>query len=512
MKFTKTKFAAASVALIALQGLSASGAVVVPYSNAPLIVQRQHPIYVPDSPIPAIHGPSKIGCTPGHVFFYRVPVTGAAPLKYKAAGLPAGVTLDATTGVITGSCSTAQTSTVKITVSNAKGAASMDLTLVCAAGSLALTPPMGWTPLGLYGETEDDARIRDAADALNSTGLAAHGWRTVIVDDSWQAVRNSSGELLPNRRFPNMKELGAYIHSKGLQFGLYSAPTQHSCSGYTGSLGHEAQDARTFAGWGIDYLKYEWCPVDIDTEKPTADVPTSFKLMYDRLAATNRDIVFAVSTNGQEYPGSWAADAGANSFTIGGVIPDDWTTYARSTQFYYGNADNSSPGHWIDPGPLLVGRSDYGNVHLTNFKPSEQMYQMSLLCLLPAPLFLNCDLDHLDPNKLNKSTTAMLTNDEVIAVDQDPLGIIGDTMSGGYGTDIWFKPLADGTVAVGLFNKSNTSRQATVNFKDINLAGAQPVRDLWMHKDLPVATDLFTADVPPEGVVLVKIGKPQVQK
>jgi len=508
MKFSHTTLVSFVIASLASHA-PALHAEPLPYSSAPLIVQRQHPVILPDDPLPAIHGPLKIGCTPGNTLFYRVPATGQSPLTFKASGLPPGLTINSTTGVITGSCAKTETDTAKITVSNTKGASSVKLTIVSAAGSLALTPPMGWSALGLYGETEDDTKIRDAADAMNATGLAAHGWRTILVDDSWQGARNPAGQILPNRRFPDMKGLGSYIHSKGLQFGLYSAPTQHSCSGYTGSLGYEAQDARTFAGWGIDYLKYEWCPVDIDTQKPPASLPDAYALMRKQIDATGRDVVYNVSTNGQQDPWDWAADAGANTYTTGGIIPDDWKTYTDSLMLYISLADQGSTGHWIDPGPLLVGRSDYGNVHSSNFTPSEQMYQFSMLCLLPAPLFLNCDLDRLNPNKFNKTTTALLTNDEVIGIDQDSLGAIGQETSGGRGIDVWFKLLADGAVAVGLFNKTNFMHTGTVSFSDINLSGTQPVRDLWMHKDLANATDTFTQDVPPHGVVLVKIGKPQ---
>jgi alpha-galactosidase len=512
MKLRKTSLAAA-VLLTVISGVAASvHADVVPYSNAPLLVQRQHPVVLPDNPIPALHCPAKIGCTPGHTFFYRIPATGQPPLAFKAAGLPAGVSLDPTTGVLTGECAAKETDTATITVTNAKGAASMALTIVCAAGSHSLTPPMGWTPLGLYAETEDDAKIRAAADALNSTGLAAHGWRVLLVDDSWQGSRSPSGMMLPNQRFPDMKALGTYIHGKGLQFGIYSAPTQHSCSGYTGSLGHEADDARLFASWGIDYLKYEWCPVDIDTQAAPTDEQAAFTLMRSKLDATSRDVTYAISTNGRQGPWNWADAAGADTFTIGGVVPDDWQTYTSSLIRYIGISEIAPAGHWIEPGPLLIGRSDYGNLHRSNFTPSEQMFQMSLLCLLPAPLFINCDLQNLNANKFDKTTTAILTNDEIIAVDQDALGAAGLEMSAGPGADCWYKPLSDGTVAIGLFNKSMLPEQGDIRLADIGLSGPQPVRDLWLHKDLDAATDSISMQVPPESVIVLKVGKPGAAK
>ena len=486
----------------------------------------QAPTYVPDGPAPQVHGPRVVGFSPGHPFAYAIPVSGQAPLTFGATGLPPGITLDARTGLLHGTVASASRSIVTLTVRNAKGAATSELTLVCGDHDRALTPPMGWNAFGVYGDTVSDAQIRAAADHLVSTGLAAHGYRYVCLGDAWEGTRDDAGNLRPNRRFPDMRALADYVHAKGLRFGLYSAATPQTCSGYPGSPGHEAQDARTFASWGVDYLTYDWCP-DAGAAPSTtnaapsplppmnaAEMEPAFARMGEALSKSGRDIVFAASVQKtQRYmsefddPVEWAAKAGADTFTLSsGLFDSDKIIrdYASERARFSGRAGD---GHWADLGLLMVGRIGFPKPHLTRLTPPEQMTQMTLWAMYASPLFVSCDLAHLNPNDLNHDTYALLANDEVIAVDQDPAGHPVRVLGGDGTRTIWTRSLADGRVAVALFNGAGTSQNVRIRLADLDMTGAQPVRDLWRLRDLPPVSDAFETQVAGHGVAFVVVGR-----
>lgn len=501
----------------------------------------QAPTYVPDSPAPEVHGPRVVGFSPGHPFAYAIPATGQAPLTFSATGLPPGITIDGKTGLLHGTAASAGKSSVTLTVRNAKGTTTSRLTLVCGDHAHALTPPMGWNAFGVYGDTVRDAQVRAAADYLISTGLAAHGYRYVCLGDAWQGTRDDAGNLRPNRRFPDMRALADYVHSKGLQFGLYSAATPQTCSGYAGSAGHEAQDARTFAAWGIDYLTYDWCP-DAGADKPAtestgigmamgdsslgvyapqrlpsataAEMEPAFARMGDALDKSGRDIVFAASVQKtQRYmsesddPANWAAKAGADTFTLSsGLFDSDKIIreYASDRARFSGRGGE---GHWADLGLLMAGRIGFPKPHLTRLTPPEQMTQMTYWAMYASPLFVSCDLAHLNPNDLNHDTYALLANDEVIAVDQDPVAHPVRVMGGDGTRTIWTRTLADGRVAVALFNGATISQNVRVRLANLGLTGSQPVRDLWRLRDLSPVSDTFETQVAAHGVAFVVFGK-----
>lgn len=472
---------------------------------------RLQPVILPPDSKPAIHGPRIVGASPGHPFLFRVPATGEEPLTFVCADLPPGLALDSHTGILSGPAPAAGRHTLHPAAANAQGKGVRALVLVCGDHPLALTPPMGWDAVNLYANTVDDAKTRAAADALVKSGLAAHGWSTVHVNDTWQGIRDKkTGAILPNRRrFPDMKALGDYVHGLGLHFGLESAPTEHTCAGFPGSLGHAALDAATYAGWGVDYLQYDWCPVAaLDEAPPPTDQPAAFKEMRSALNKTGRDVLLAADTFGERDPGDWAPGAGANTWVTSRQMFDDWTVVTRALFDQPWAADRAGPGHWPNPGLLMVGKFGVGNVRATRLTPSEQMTQISQCALLSAPLWLSCDLTSLDPNAFHPSVTAMLTNDEVLDVDQDPAGHPAAQVAGNRAVQVWSKPLADGTVAVGLFNLDGGPHRLWVSLPKIGLAGAQPVRDLWLHQDLGDFTGAFATDIPSHGVALVKIGKP----
>lgn len=458
---------------------------------------------------PKINGPRVVGCSPNKPFLFLIPATGKAPLTYAATGLPTGLKLDVKSGIISGRIAAAGEHQVQVTVSNLNGRAARSLSIICATGKLALTPPMGWNAWNIWGDELTADKIREAADAMVSSGLAAHGFQYLIIDDAWQGRRDENGDLLPNRRIGDLKAIADYVHSKGLKLGLYSSPNPETCSGFPGSEGWEEKDAQAYAQWGVDYLKYDWCLSGSSRKNTT---PETMKAAYAKMRAAldkvDRDIVFAITPYGLGEAWNWAASIGANSWGTNTQILDRWE-YVRDNGFsLHDRARFASPGHWNDPGWLMVGRFGATQPRFSRLSPSEQMLQISLWSLAAAPLMISCDLTQLDPNTFYPFASAMLTNSEVLDIDQDPLGTPATRVAGSNDIEVWSRPLWDGTRAVGLFNKGNWPQGITVDWSAIGLSGAQPVRDLWRRLDVGTHTDSYSAEVPKHGVVLLKVGKP----
>lgn len=475
-------------------------------------LERAKPLFPKPDPKPAIHGPRVVGASPGRPFLFLIPATGQGPLTYAATPLPTGIKLDPKTGILSGQMAAASSYDVQVRVSGPAGVDTRTLTLVCGEGRIALTPPMGWNSWNVYANQVTDAKIRAAADWLVKTGLAAHGYQYVNLDDSWEGPRDPQGVIVPNRRIGDVKALADYVHGKGLKFGLYSAPTPQTCSGFLGSQNHEPQDAATYSSWGVDYLKYDWCPGESKYISDPTEMKAAYGLMATALKRTSRDIVFAVSTYGKGSPWDWAGDIGGNTWSSNPSFLDTWEWLGKVgfNQRWY--ADHNKPGHWNDPGLLMVGKLGFGNLHRSYLTPAEQMTQISMWSLLSAPLMLSCELSQLDPNTFYPITTALLTNDEVIDIDQDPLGKAGYDVSGTSVEQVWARPLFDGTLAVGLFNRQDTPRRMKVRWTDLKLTEPQPVRDLWRRQDCGTIAEGFVAEVPAHGVVLLRIGQPQPVK
>ena len=488
-------------------GIAPGGISEGPATPIPAAQREQAIITAPDLK-PTIHGPRVVGATPGRPFLFRLPVNGQEPLTYRATGLPAGLTLDPQTGIIAGTMAVPGTSSVQVAVSNTQGRATGTLTLVCGDHALARTPPLGWNSWNIEANMVTDADVREAADALVKTGLAAHGYQYVLIDDSWEGGRDLKGNILPNHRFPDMKALADYVHGKGLKLGIYSAGTEHTCSGFAGSAGYEALDAATYAGWGMDYVRDDWCPDDINRGSDNvADVKAAFGKMHDAMETTNRDMVFSVSTHGRDAVWDWAAGVGASTWSTTQSLMDTWESLSKGP-FNQWNARDAGTGGWNDMGLLMIGRLGYGNLHRSTLTASEQMVQLSLWSLRASPLMLSCDLTTLDPSAFHPSTTALLTNDEVLDVDQDALGKIAwpvvDQHHSQY--EVWARPLADGTQAVGLFNLLDRPLDIRVPWSALKLTGPQPVRDLWLHQDLGTFATGVATEVPAHGVALLKVG------
>ena len=464
------------------------------------------PIAHENSPRPAIHAPTITGATPGRPFLFLVPASGERPLRFSAENLPAGLTLDGHTGIITGSLKQAGTTVATITAGNPLGEARARLTIVAGPHKLARTPPMGWNSWNCWGGLVTDELVRAAADALVKFGLAGYGYQYVNIDNSWEGKRDAQGQIQSNSRFPDMKALADYLHGKGLKLGIYSSPGPFTCGGYAGSWQHEQQDADTYAKWGVDFLKDDWCSYgSVATLSGRQRAMKPFRVMGQALDRCDRDIVYSLCQYGSDNVWEWGAQVGANLWRTTDDIYDNWALIISNGFSQDGHEKYAGPGHWNDPDMLVVGKvGGVRTMHRTHLDRHEQITHVSLWCLLAAPLLLGCDLSAMDDY-----TLALLTNSEVLAVDQDPLGRAAGRVKQKGPHEVWARPLADGTLAVGLFNRGDVAGTVRIDWPDLNLHGPQPVRDLWRQQDLAAAASGWEAAVPRHGVVLLRIGKPR---
>lgn len=355
---------------------------------------------------------------------------------------------------------------------------------------LAKTPPMGWNSWNIFQGKVDDATVRTIADAMVSSGMRDAGYIYVNIDDTWEGQRNAQGNLQTNHKFPDMKSLADYVHSKGLKLGIYSSPGPRTCAGYPASYGYEAQDAKTFAAWDIDYLKYDWCSA-AQIYKDNALHPV-YQKMGDALAATGRPIVYSLCEYGLDNVEKWGADVGGNLWRTTYDIKDTWESMIGNIEKQVPTAPYAKPGHWNDPDMLEIG-----NGHMTN---EEYRTHMSLWALAAAPLLAGNDV-----RNMSAETKAILLNKEVIAIDQDPLGKQASPKKNG-SLETWVKPLADGSVAVGVVNLGKDASTATVDARTLSLSGAAiKARDLWTHQNVQFTNGVYSATVPSHGVLLLKV-------
>ena len=375
-------------------------------------------------------------------------------------------------------------------------------TLFAQNSTLAATPPMGWNSWNLFAGRVNDADVRAAADAMVSSGMKDAGYIYVNIDDTWQGERDAQGNIQANSKFPDMKALADYVHSKGLKIGIYSGPGAKTCAKYEGSLGHEAQDAKTYAAWGFDYLKYDLCSfrqnmneqAPNDPAKATQMMKDAYEKMHQALLATGRPIVYSFCQYGWDAVWEWGPGLGANLWRTTGDINPTWDRMTLIGFSQAGLAKYAGPGHWNDPDMLEVGN---GKLTL-----DENRTHMSLWALLAAPLLAGNDLSQMKPE-----TSAILTNREVIAIDQDSLGKQGDRVSEVGPVEIWAKPLKGGAKAIGLFNRDDTALPITLKLSDVGFSGGAKARDIWQAKDLGKLQGTYTATVPRHGVVLLLLTK-----
>lgn len=392
------------------------------------------------------------------------------------------------------------------------------------ADRLAPTPPMGWSTWNHFHHDISDALVRAQADALVSSGMRDAGYVYVNIDGGWEGERDAAGVLHPISSFPDMKALGDYIHSKGLKFGMYTGPGPRTCAGAVASYGHEEQDAKMFASWGVDFLKYDLCSFreimaqqsganakssgaagnalgfseimnpesDEIVKKSDAIMRAAYEKMHQALLRTGRPIVFSMCQYGYAKVWEWGPQVGGNMWRTSGDISDNYTRVMSIGLGEAGLAPYAGPGHWNDPDILEVGNG--------KMTPDESRSNFSLWAILAAPLLAGNDLAHMTPE-----TKSILTNKEVIAVNQDALGKEGDRAYEVGPLEVWSKPLAGGDVAVALFNGIRSPTEMTLKLSAIGWNGPAVARDLWAHKNVGQIAGEYTVMVPAHGVVMLRL-------
>jgi alpha-galactosidase len=452
---------------------------------------------------PRINGAKVFGVRPWSPFLFKVAATGEAPLTYSARDLPEGLSIDSSNGVITGVIRKKGDYIVNLTVKNTAGCVTRPLKIVCGS-TLSLTPPLGWNSWNCWGLSVSDEKIRQSALQMKASGLIDHGWSYINIDDGWEDKHDKDGKILTNSKFPNMYALCAYVHSLGLKIGIYSSPGPKTCGGYEGSYTFEDKDAEAYAAWGIDYLKYDWCSYGRLFPDPTkAQMKHPYHVMKKAIRKVNRDIHYSLCQYGMGDVWEWGAEVDGNSWRTTGDIEDTWESLS-SIGFSQGKCSPfSAPGRWNDPDMLVVGWVGWGPaLHYTRLTPGEQYTHITLWSLLSSPLLIGCDLSQLDPFTLN-----LLTNDEVIAVNQDPLGKQALQAQANERYEIWIKDLEDGSKAIGLFNLTEAPLYIPVDLKGFKLDGRWNMRDLWRQTDLGQVQQHFEMKVLPHGAMLIKIAK-----
>ncbi|MGH9598260.1 MAG: glycoside hydrolase family 27 protein [Terracidiphilus sp.] len=360
---------------------------------------------------------------------------------------------------------------------------------------LAATPPMGWNTWYAFGCHVTEADVEATVDAMASNGMKAAGYEYVNLDDCWQGARDAQGHIQSNSRFPDMKALGQYIHSHGFKFGIYSSPGPTTCGGHPGSYGYENEDAETYASWGVDFLKYDWCSAR-KVYQPD-QIEAAYEKMHKAILKTGRPMIYSLCEYGMNAPWIWGPKVGANLWRTSDDVSNRIGFEEYQRMMFVGFVQDglqryAGPGHWNDPDFLQIGNR--------GLNLDEDKTQMSLWSLLAAPLFSSTDV-----TKLSADQLAVLTNREVIAVDRDPAGIQGRRISQTGPMEVWAKPLSRGRMAVGLINAGQAPFPITVNFREIGYSRPVRVRDLWEKKDLGVFKGSYTATVAKHGVVLIEI-------
>ena len=517
--WAEAKFETAAVKTFATSGEA------LPTPIAPYILTPAAPA------TPRINGANVFGVRPGSPFLFMIAATGERPMEFSVKGLPDGLKLDAKTGRLTGALKNKGEFTVTLGAQNSLGMAEKKLRIVCG-DQIALTPPMGWNSWNCFAHAVSAEKVKAAADALVKSGLINHGWTYINIDDFWENHRDSkdptlrgefrdtNGFIVPNSRFPDMKGLADYVHGLGLKIGLYSSPGPWTCGGCAASYQHEEQDAQTYAGWGFDYLKYDWCsygsvasgkitnvmniPLYGKTATNNEGAIYPYRLMGKFLRDQPRDIVFSLCQYGMADVWNWGGSVQGNCWRTTGDITDTWRSMSNIGFKQDKAAPFAKPGNWNDPDMLIVGEVGWGKTHPTRLTPDEQYTHISLWCLLAAPLLIGCDMEKFDDFTLN-----LLSNDEVLAIDQDELGKEATCVLKDGDVRVYEKELADGARAFGIFNLGS----AVVNWElkalaQFGLTGKQHVRDLWRQKDIAdvdAAQGTLPLTIPAHGVVLYKL-------
>lgn len=472
---------------------------------------------------PHINSSLVYGCRPGNPFLYRIPCQGKRPIRFSVKGLPDGLCLDRETGIISGTNPPEGEYQMVIEAKNETGKDKRDFRII-SGDKLALTPPMGWNHWYANYYRITDKMVREAADIMISSGMADVGYQYVNLDDCWMNAsaetqrnkdttrygpfRDESGNILPNRHFPDMKALTGYIHSKGLKAGLYTSPGTLTCQGYAGSWQHEEQDARQFAAWRFDFLKYDWCSYRkiVGDDKSLEMYQKPYRPMGTILKTVGRDMIFNICQYGMGEVWKWGAEVGAQCWRtandLGYELDRVFDVALQNCEY----REYSKPGEWNDPDYIQIGWIGQvrkrGMPELTTMPANMQYAYMSLWCLMASPLIYSGDMSKLDEFTLN-----ILCNPEVIDVDQDTLGECGLVIKQDDKHFLIVKNLHDGSKALGFFNRQENDSEMNISWETLKLSGSQIVRDLWRQSDIGSFDNSFGTTVPAQGVVMLKIIK-----
>jgi alpha-galactosidase len=362
-----------------------------------------------------------------------------------------------------------------------------------APNGLAKTPPMGWNSWNLFAKRIDDKTVREMADALVSSGMRDAGYIYLNIDDTWEGDRDAHGVIRTNDKFPDMKALADYVHSKGLKFGIYSSPGTFTCAGYEGSYGHEAQDAKAYAEWGVDYLKYDWCSAKYIY--PDSAMRAVYQKMGEALRATNRPIVYSLCQYGREDVWTWGDKVGGNLWRTTGDINDTYKRMMEIADTQSAIAKYAGPGHWNDPDMLEIGNG--------GMTTDEYRTHMSLWAIFAAPLLAGNDV-----RSMTDDTKSILLNKEVIAVDQDPMGVQGHLAHAEGDIQYYSRPLNNGEMALVVVNRANAPSSVKIPWSEMHIPQSSKIRDVWKHEDL-TPNDGQSYTIPPHGSLMFRMKAPK---
>lgn len=489
---------------------------------------------------PKINGPRLYGASPAKEFIYTVPASGARPMTFTAKKLPKGVKMDKNTGIITGSVTNAGDYVIELTAKNKFGKASKSFTLVIG-NKLALTPPMGWSSWYSFGRNVTLDKVVRSAEIMKEKGLQNYGWSVIEIDDPWTnqptetdpvwkniktraegvygyyegpnnlpervgSVRDTNDELIPNTFFKNIKQFPAIMHKMGFKAGIYSSPGPLTCAGVAGSYGYELVDAKFFADNGFDYLKYDWCSYgSIAKDNSKEELMKPFRVMSDALHAQKRDIIHALCQYGMGNVWEWGNESGGQLWRTEQDVHDTWPSVRNAFKKLSDKASYVKPGNWNDPDILqigAVGAQSSGKAGGNGLTFEEQRTVMSMWCMLSAPLLIGANMELMD-----EATLSLLTNEEVIAVNQDALGRAGSLVKTIDNTEFWTKQMEDGSLVVGMLNLANETRTVKFPFSAVQLQGTQKLRNLWTKSDLGSFKNEFETSIPAHGIVMLQIKK-----
>ncbi|MDX2188788.1 MAG: putative Ig domain-containing protein [Bacteroidota bacterium] len=461
---------------------------------------------------PIINNASTFGARPGNPVLYTIAASGIRPVTFKADNLPEGLTLDTKTGQISGKVAKLGTYSIKLTAQNSKGTAQKEVKFIIG-DKINLTPQMGWNSWNCWGLAVSDDKVRSSAKAMVDKGLINYGWSYVNIDDGWEDKRDANGVLQPNSKFPDMKKLADDIHGMGLKIGIYSSPGPKTCGGYEGSYKFEQKDIETWAAWGIDYLKYDWCSYTdvsgikmgpawtVKMDKSTLDkLIKPYALMQKYIEKAPRDMTYSLCQYGWGDVWKWGASVNGQSWRTTGDIEDSWNSLYSIGFSQAPLAQYAQPGRWNDPDMLIVGKVGWGpKLRNSRLTVNEQYTHISLWAMLASPLLIGCDMAQLDEFTLN-----LLKNAEVIAINQDALGKQAQRLIKNDDYEVYVKDLEDGSKAVCIFNISQNVKKISVNLNDLKIIGSKKIHDIWRQKDV-ANSDKIEATLASHGCYLVKV-------